>query len=444
MGKRAWYGAVFAIFVMIIGTVGISRADSTSRLIDILVKKGILTREEAAAIEREAREEDKVQAPASAPVTGQPGMMTEKERASEGKALLKTADIEWGYSNGAYLKTADDRFSVKLNVGVEPLFTYDYNEDDTDSTSFRIRRARIYLSGNVAYPWLKYYTQITLEGASAALRDAYLKATCLKWLQPQLGQYKVPFDREFLISGFGLELVERSNASSEFSLQRDMGLQLGGELMASHLTFEVGIFNGSGANQNNVNTDYMYVGRVVWMPFDRLGYSQSAVDNPERPRLAVGLGLAYLPGLEPGERKTLAGRLGSTSVLPVDSDVFQGVADIAFAYKRVYFEGGYFYRNIDPNSQTAFGSQDAYGFYLQGGYFIVPKQFELAARYSFIDPDNPLQVSNNKQHEGTFGMNYYFYGHRLKAQADYTFRSTDHDPDDIHEHIFQGAMVLLY
>jgi hypothetical protein len=53
-------------------------------------------------------------------------------------------------------------------------------------------------------------------------------------------------------------------------------------------------------------------------------------------------------------------------------------------------------------------------------------------------------VSHNRQYEGTLGANYYFYGHRLKAQADYTFRNTEHDPDDIHEHIFEGAMVMMF
>jgi phosphate-selective porin OprO and OprP len=441
MGKKGFCVVIAMAFMLLLGSARVSMADSTSKLIDILIKKGVLTQDEAKQIEQEARSAEKAPPAAPAPMVQQ---QSAKEQANAAKPVLTTPGIEIGYKKGAYLKTKDNRFSVKLNVGVEPYFTFDSNDEKSDTTTFRLRRARVYLKGNVAYPWLKYSTQITLEGGSAGLRDAFLKSTYLKWLQPQIGQFKVPFDREFLDSGFDLELLERSIASSMFSLQRDIGLQLGGSLMHSHLNYKVGIFNGSGANQNNVNTDYMYVGRLVWMPFDKLGYSQSAVNNPKKPRLAIGLGLAYMPGLEPGERKSLAGKLGSTSVLSVDSDVFQAVADVGFAYHQLYAEGGYFYRNIDPNSPTPYGSQDAYGFYVQGGYFLIPKTFELAARYSFADPDNPNKVSNNKVSEETFGASYYFYGHRLKAQADYTHRATDSSPDDIQENIFQAAMVMMF
>ena len=63
---------------------------------------------------------------------------------------------------------------------------------------------------------MKYFTQITLEGGSTALRDAYIQATYFDWAEPKIGQYKVPFDREFLISGFDLELIERSIVSNTF------------------------------------------------------------------------------------------------------------------------------------------------------------------------------------------------------------------------------------
>ncbi len=449
MGKSKLFGCTVAMFLLLLGSVGQSYADSTSKLIDILIKKGVLTHQEAMQIEQEARQQEKP-AVAATPAA-QPAMAARNEAARQGSPVLSTSNIELGYKKGAYLKTTDGRFSVKLNVGLEPYYTFDYNESGSNSTTFRIRRARVYLKGNVAFPWLKYGTQITLEGDShdpnnSIIRDAYLEDTYLKWLQPKVGQYKLPFDREFLDSGFDLELVERSIASSEFSLQRDIGLQVGGELLNSHLNYAVGVFNGSGGNRLNVNTDYMYVGRVVWMPFDKLGYSQSAVDNPEKPRLAIGVGLAYMPGLEPGEREDLAGKLGSTSIVPVQSDVFQAVADVGFAYKRLYTEGGFYFRNINPDSSTLapHGSQNAYGLYLQGGWFFIPKRFEVAARYSFVDPDNPVKVSDNKINEGTIGANYYFYGHRLKAQADYTYRVTEGVPSDIHEHIFESALVMMF
>lgn len=58
----------------------------------------------------------------------------------------------------------------------------------------------------------------------------------------------------------------------------------------------------------------------------------------------------------------------------------------------------------------------------QTGYFLVPGRFELAARYSYIDPDNPMGLDTNRQHEATFGLNYYIYAHQFSLQRDLGFQ----------------------
>jgi phosphate-selective porin OprO/OprP len=441
--KMVPVAALMAVMLLLVFG-GISRADRSAKLINLLIKKGIITREEAKELEEELQEEEKQQQVAAPAKAKQEAAQLQKAEVREEKTAEWTKKVEIGYKEGAYIKTADDNFSIKFNFGLEPLFIYNSKEEAEDSTTFKLRRARLWISGNAFYPWLKYLTQITLEGGDTYIRDAYIQAAYLDWFQPRLGEFKVPYDREFLIAGFGLEFIERSIASETFSLYRDLGADFSGQLLCNHLTYAVGVFNGGGVNQANEDNDYMYVGRVVWMPFDKVGYTQAAVDTPKKPRLAIGVGAAYMPGLEPGERKIQAGKLGDTKIVPVESDVVQAVADISFAYKRLYLEGGYYFRNIDPKEATPHGSQDAYGLYFQTGYFLIPEHFELAARYSFIDPDNPVKVSDNKEHEGTFGVNYYFCGHRLKAQANYTLLNSESETGARNDHIFQSAMCLLY
>ena len=125
----------------------------------------------------------------------------------------------------------------------------------------------------------------------------------------------MPFDREFLSIGYGLQLIERSIANAEFSIQRDVGIQVSGGKIADVFEYRVGVFNGSGGNRNNVDEDYIYTGRLVWYPFGPYPYYQAAVNNPQSPLFAIGVGGAYMPGLEPGERATLAGRLGRTTIV---------------------------------------------------------------------------------------------------------------------------------
>jgi hypothetical protein len=188
----------------------------------------------------------------------------------------------------------------------------------------------------------------------------------------------------------------------------------------------------------------MYVGRLVYTPFGSYPYSQGALDTPSSPKLAIGAAGAYLPGLEPGERRSLAGPLGNTNIVPVNSDVYQLAADLAFKYQNFSFEGGYQFRNIDPEKATPFGEESAQGFYLQGGYFVIPKEFELAARYSWVNPDNPNSKNNNNQQEYTGGLSYYLYGHSLKLQANYSFFRNDTATGDRDDHVAQGLVTLAF
>ena len=407
-------------------------ADKTDRLIQLLIKKNIITSDEAKVIVEELEKSDKA----------------EPEVKSEGspKPQLSgsTGNVEVKYKKGAVINTVDNNYSLKLNARLQGIFSYDNPDYGESESTFKMRRARILASGNVYAPWLKYSTQITLEGSKAAIRDAYIEAAFYEFFTPRLGQYKVPFDREFLDSGFNLQLIERSIASSEFSLQRDMGFQISGKKIFDSIDYSIGLFNGSGANQNNVDNDYMYVGRLVWSPFDSYPYSESAVDNPSNPVFSLGFAGAYMPGLEPGERASLAGKLGGATIVPVESDVTQWTADLAYKRGKFSLSSGYYYRNIDPRYPTTFGEQNAWGIFLQSGFFIIPKHFEIAGRYAFVDPDNPERISDNEKTEYTLGLNYYFSGHNVKTGLNYSFFSTDKQAGDEDEHVVTTSVIVQF
>ncbi len=407
-------------------------ADKTDKLIELLIKKQIVTAEEAEAIVNELEDTEKTASHHSS------------AKKAEKASPHKNENIDVKYKKGIVIKTPDDNYSMKLNARFHGIFSYNNPDNSTSESTFKMRRARILASGNVFVPWLGYSTQITLEGSKAAMRDAYMEAAFYEQFTPRLGQYKVPFDREFLNGGFNLQLIERSIASSEFSLQRDIGLQISGKKVLDYFDYGLGFFNGSGANQDNVDNDYMYVGRLVWSPFGSYPYWESAVDNPSSPVFSLAVAGAYMPGLEPGERASLAGKLGDTSIVPVESDVTQWTADIAYKYGGFSLTSGYYYRNIDPKDVTSFGEQDAWGCYIQSGLFFIPKHFELAGRYAFIDPDNPEKISDNKKSEYTIGLNYYLSGHNVKAGINYSLFSTEKQSGNEDEHVVTTSVVVQF
>ena len=423
---------LFALLGLILLVPAMVFADKTDRLIELLIEKDIVTAEEAAVLEQELEENEK------------PQLVSQKADAPEAAPVDWTKKVELKYDKGVVMRTTDDHFSVKLNGRVQGLFSYKDTDGGDSLSSFKVRRARILASGNAFYPWLKYGTQITLEGGGVSTRDVYLEATCYDWLKPRFGQFKVPFDREFLNIGFKLQLIDRSIASSEFSLQRDVGFQISGRKIFDVLEYDVGIFNGSGVNRSNVDGDYMYVGRLVWAPFGSYPYWEGAVDAPTEHRLAIGVGGAYMPGLEPGERATLAGRLGQDTIVPVESDVTQWTADFAYKLYGFSMKAGYYFRNIDPKAATLFGKQDAWGVYLQGGLFLISRHLEIAGRYAYVEPDNPNQVEYNEETEFTLGLNYYFAGHDIKTGINYSVFSTEAQPDNEDEHLLQASAMLLF
>ena len=417
MGWLSW----FVASALIIGSWPSRSAAQTisvdRSLLQTLREKGVLTEEEYGKLTKQAEQEE--------------------------KATAWAGKVEAGYKNGVYVKTTDDRFLLRLNANVQGSFQY-RDATDIDETTFRVRRARLYFTGHAFYPWLKFYNQLTLEGnvSNILLRDFFLQATYFKAAQPRLGQSKVPFDREFLVSAFNLQLVERSIVSDEFLLDRDIGLQLLGSVADGLLTYAVGVFNGSGANRANVDRSMMGVARVVLAPLGPFPtnlestswYAQSALDRPSTPRLAIGLAAAGLPDLEPGERSTLAGRLGSASVVPVKSDVVQVTGDLAFQWHGFSLEAAGHWRRINPLaplSGKSLPQTDAQGYFVQAGYFLsdllpaVPKGLELAARYAWVNPDNPVNLGRNSQEAVTAGVNYFLSGHRLKAQVDYEYRDIE-------------------
>lgn len=60
-------------------------------------------------------------------------------------------------------------------------------------------------------------------------------------------------------------------------------------------------------------------------------------------------------------------------------------ADAAFKWKGFSFQGEYFLAMA--NGESSHSEQIGQGFYMQSGYFVIPKKLELAARYAYMDPN---------------------------------------------------------
>jgi phosphate-selective porin OprO and OprP len=121
----------------------------------------------------------------------------------------------------------------------------------------------------------------------AVVQDAYTTFRPWSWLQLQIGKFKAPVGLERLQSDANAVFIERSHPTSLVP-NRDVGVQLQGEVGKKIFEYALGIFNGvpdggSGDIDNHDNKDY--VARVFGHPF-------RALDVPAISNFGIGVGVS--------------------------------------------------------------------------------------------------------------------------------------------------------
>jgi phosphate-selective porin len=137
-----------------------------------------------------------------------------------------------------------------------------------DSAVFLLRRARLGATGALA-PWASYKVQVELRtggtgggAATVSATDLYVAFARNRW-RGTVGQFKVPFGREFLISSTVLELPNRSLASDAFVPGRDVGVMVDWQ-PSNRVHLVGGAFNGFGINRGIGNGRRpLWVGRIT-------------------------------------------------------------------------------------------------------------------------------------------------------------------------------------
>lgn len=292
---------------------------------------------------------------------------------------------------------------------VQVRFTQQDLDSGDDKGSFRIRRAKTKFEGWIYSKNIKYELQMNWPGSGSALEDANLNWDVKgdKSFQLKVGQFKAPFGRQELTSSGSQQFVDRTAVSNEFAKGRDIGIMIHGQPMGGKLDWRFGIFNGAGINtSSNDNDAYQYSARLGFQPFGDVKYSEGDFESSDRPLL--GIGINY----------NANDKHGATTGDDVDRTTL-GI-DFAFKYSGFSVTGEYFDAENDRETGSDFDNE---GFYVQAGYFFVPKKFEGALRYAVIDPNAAL--SGDDRIETGIGFSYYLNKHSHKIQGD--FRELEND-----------------
>ena len=364
------------------------------------------------------------------------GVITKGEAA--GASDSSASKLYW--NQGTRVEFPDTGFTTSIATLLQTRYSFvDPNKSPgtvRNTSSFDVNRARLIISGTALNREFSYMLSTDFVsapdsdanfGQSPQVRDAYIDwKPCRDDAGVRMGAFKTAFSRQFNTDQQTMQFADRSVVSEFFTLGRENGAMAYGSLADGMITGTAGIFNGESSSEgpNISGSDTRHTG-VVSLRVNPTGTMNVAeegdIDWTEE--LATSLGVAYARA----SRELAGSGINNANLVNVDANL---------KYRGLGIHAEYFVS--DSSSESDFGQdQDATGFYVQAGYFLVPKQWELAARYGHTDCNNGGSMSALPQgnrvtcvgsdgiSEASASLNYYFWRHNLKAQLGYDYVNTD-------------------
>ena len=344
----------------------------------------------------------------------------------------KTAPLNIVWRDGKTRMTIGSNFYLELSNRIQVRYTQELPDDAVKLSgtaeagdpkgSFRIRRAKLKFEGWFYKPWMQYEVQTNWPGLSSSNLAQYLEDANLnvdlsqgkKTFMVKLGQYKVPFGLQELVSSGSQQLVDRSLVSNAYFRGRDTGLTVWGVLGSNKLEYRAGFFNGNGLTRSsNDNDKFQYNARVTFQPNGAVplgtysGAHQSESDFETR-----ALGKPIFTVSAAFEQNDFA---NAASDLKTNIKSTLYTVDTMFKYQGFSATGAYVWGQREP--QEANPEFDTKGWFVQAGYFLKPEKWEIAARYGQQDPSDLVDADKVTEIRG--GINYFYARHAFKVQADF-------------------------
>jgi len=214
-------------------------------------------------------------------------------RQEEAAEKAKTATAVTSGKDGFSIKSADGAFLLKLRGYVQfdgRFFSKDEQKPGIDT--FTIRRARPILEGTI-YKIFDFRIMPDFGQGTTVLFDAYAEARFSPYFKVRAGKFKPPIGLERLQSATDLLFVERA-LPTNLVPNRDLGIQVSGDVNGGVVSYAVGVFNGTVdlGNQSDADTNNSKdaEGRVFLQPFLAAG----------GPLKGLGFGVGASSGIHEG------------------------------------------------------------------------------------------------------------------------------------------------
>ena len=362
--------------------------------------------------------------------------------ASENDAEYELGSTFSSYDgNGLIFRNDNNTFSLRARGRVQfryanPGLSQPTELDDFDHNAgnqFGVNRARVKIDGHIGTPWITY--SVEYDAVDQRTLTATLAFERYDVLRFKLGQWKVEYSRERSVSSGGQQMMDRSIINRIFTLDRQMGASLYGNIDRggmANFNYWLGVFNGSGrGDYSNHDGENMYTGRLQWNVLgEPVGFKNSDIKRTATPKAALAIAAAKFKS-----QFTRFSSSGAGNLTNFDEGEDEGQYDI----QQFVIDGAYFYKGF--NAQAEYHEKEIVnvardniettlrGYYVQAGYFLYesfkwwPEPLELAARYATYKPNT--SEADDSFDEKSVALNYFFDGHNNKITAQVSVQSLE-------------------
>lgn len=348
-----------------------------------------------------------------------------------------------GYENGFFIRDATGDNTMTINGLSQMRFNHfetagtgKFGAKDQASNNFDIFLGRLYVSGNIIDPSIRYW--LTLHGTTMAngtglsLLDAEMSKTFSPHLTVEIGKYWSAYSFGYYADPGKFMFPDMSAAEWAFSMGRQTGMRVSGK--AADLTYNLSVSNsvpGSDVgNTENLHGKVAVIGNLQYDILAPYGYLETDPDpaGTKQPELSLWASGAYNP-VEYSSvfQNDLAGdrTVGATGSLN-------------FRTGYLSFQGSGFYkRNEQRFGSAGHPAFTSHGWQEMAGYYLVPGKLEIAERIDGITWGRgqipvsggsetqwfagPANFSYHNLTEYTGGLNYYLRGHSAKWLLSYSY-----------------------
>lgn len=272
---------------------------------------------------------------------------------------------------------------------------------------FELERARLHLSGYAIDRRLTYYILMDGDTDGADLVDFFYYWWAWELGEGQhvyLGKRKVAACRQWLLSSRNTRLADRPMATDFFRPARTVGVY-GETKIGETGYFEAMIGDGyrtETTDPSQLDDELAFAATNYWDPFGDFGAYLTDFHHTPTPLVRLGHSFVFAPNAgivagQPTEESDFVRLTDGTKMTEQnafapgvrlsDFTVYLYSLDFAFQWRGWSLDAEYYMRwiqNMKANGPLPVSQLYQHGYFVEGGYFLIPEKLDFNVRYSYV------------------------------------------------------------